>query len=135
MGGVRGLRDPVGVAPEEPCSGPGGGVRPVCLPHVGLNISRRAHSWITSLSASADAGEAVRASVAQQRSARSRRTNPWGGFLTGALSLTEVQVSIVDSAECNRSAPYSGRISRDMLCTRGADAASCDVRKYLSTCI
>lgn len=34
----------------------------------------------------------------------------------------------MDSVECNRSSQYRGRISQDMLCARGMDAAACQVR-------
>lgn len=61
---------------------------------------------------------------------RDGRTEPSGCSPSGSgpLSLIGVQVSIMDSAECNRSSPYRGRIRQDMLCARGTDAAACHVR-------
>lgn len=38
----------------------------------------------------------------------------------GALFLSEAPVSLVDAAECNRSAAYSGAISAGMFCARAA---------------
>lgn len=45
--------------------------------------------------------------------------------------LTEAQVSLIDTAECNRSTAYNGRISQDMFCARETEAAArmCSVRQ------
>lgn len=50
---------------------------------------------------------------------------------SGSPYLTEAQVSLIDTAECNRSIAYSGRISPDMFCAREMEAAAdmCRVRR------
>ncbi|XP_076001447.1 transmembrane protease serine 2-like [Genypterus blacodes] len=68
-------------------------IAPVCLPNVGLNMTIPQKCWITRFSSSINGD-------------------------SGSPYLTEAQVSLVDSANCNSSLVYNGRISQDMLCAR-----------------
>uniref|UniRef100_A0A3Q3VVW8 Peptidase S1 domain-containing protein n=1 Tax=Mola mola TaxID=94237 RepID=A0A3Q3VVW8_MOLML len=43
---------------------------------------------------------------------------------SSSLYLMEAQVSLIDTAECNRSTAYNGRISQDMFCARETEAAA-----------
>ncbi len=49
---------------------------------------------------------------------------------SGSQYLTEARVSLIDTADCNSSISYNGRISQDMLCAREAEAVAdmCHVR-------
>ncbi|XP_047449744.1 transmembrane protease serine 2-like [Mugil cephalus] len=69
-------------------------IKPVCLPNVGLNVTSFQTYWITRFSLKDNT----------------------------SLHLTEAQVSIVDTATCNSSMGYSGKISHDMFCTKAMDA-------------
>ncbi|XP_035536320.1 transmembrane protease serine 2-like [Morone saxatilis] len=72
-------------------------IGPVCLPNVGLNITDHQKGWITH----------------------------FGGTVSGgSLYLMETQVSLIDTADCNNSITYNGRISQDMLCAREMDAVA-----------
>ncbi|XP_061576250.1 transmembrane protease serine 2-like [Cololabis saira] len=68
-------------------------IGPVCLPNAGLNITAPETFWVTFYG---------------------QITNGDSRF----LYLVEAQVSLTDSAECNSSMAYDGKISQDMLCTR-----------------
>uniref|UniRef100_A0A3Q3EEM3 Transmembrane protease serine 2-like n=1 Tax=Kryptolebias marmoratus TaxID=37003 RepID=A0A3Q3EEM3_KRYMA len=72
------------------------GVRPVCLPNIGLNFSVPETSWITHFSPTATGD-------------------------SGSLYLMETQVSLIGSAECNGSAALGGRMSPDMICARSTE--------------
>ncbi|XP_027136507.1 transmembrane protease serine 2 isoform X2 [Larimichthys crocea] len=74
-------------------------IGPVCLPNVGLNITDHQVGWITGFGHT-------------------------GNGDTGSPYLMQAQVSLVNSAECNSSIAYNGRISQDMLCTRETEAAA-----------
>ncbi|XP_076591384.1 transmembrane protease serine 2-like [Chaetodon auriga] len=74
-------------------------VEPVCLPNVGLNITSPQSGWITQF----------------------RHT---GNGDSGSLHLTEAQVSFIDTADCNSSIAYNGRISQDMLCATETKAVA-----------
>ncbi|XP_039987544.1 transmembrane protease serine 2-like [Xiphias gladius] len=73
--------------------------RPVCLPNAGLNVTAPAMGWIT-------------------RFGHTANGDP------GSPYLMEAQVSLIDTAECNRSIAYNGRISQDMLCAREMEAGT-----------
>nr|XP_046246342.1 transmembrane protease serine 2-like [Scatophagus argus] len=72
-------------------------IGPVCLPNVGLNISEQQKAWITQFN----------------RTLLGDSSSPY---------LMEVQVSLIDTADCNSSISYNGRISQDMICTRETEA-------------
>ncbi|XP_030260626.1 transmembrane protease serine 2-like [Sparus aurata] len=76
-----------------------GNIGPVCLPSVGLNITVPQTGWIT-------------------------RFGPTANGDSDSEYLTEAQVSLIDTADCNSSIAYSGRISKDMLCARETGAAT-----------
>uniref|UniRef100_A0A3B4UD47 Transmembrane serine protease 2 n=1 Tax=Seriola dumerili TaxID=41447 RepID=A0A3B4UD47_SERDU len=69
-------------------------IRPVCLPNVGLNFSAPQKAWITQFGHAANGGK------------------------------TATQVSLIETAECNSSIAYNGRISQDMLCAREMEAGT-----------
>ncbi|XP_053278228.1 transmembrane protease serine 2 [Pleuronectes platessa] len=72
-------------------------IRPVCLPNVGVNVSAPQDAWITRFGPTA-AGDSPQ--------------------------LMEAQVSLIETAECNSSSAYNGRLSPDMLCARETDGAA-----------
>ncbi|XP_056229545.1 transmembrane protease serine 2-like [Seriola aureovittata] len=72
-------------------------IRPVCLPNVGLNFSAPQKAWITQFGHAANGD------------------SPY---------LMETQVSLIETAECNSSIAYNGRISQDMLCAREVEAGT-----------
>uniref|UniRef100_A0A3B5AKP7 Transmembrane serine protease 2 n=1 Tax=Stegastes partitus TaxID=144197 RepID=A0A3B5AKP7_9TELE len=43
---------------------------------------------------------------------------------SGSVQLMEAQVSLVDTAECNSSIAYNGKISKDMFCARETEAGA-----------
>ncbi|XP_040903257.1 transmembrane protease serine 2-like [Toxotes jaculatrix] len=73
-------------------------IGPVCLPNVGLNFSVPEKGWIARFG---------------------RPEND-----SGSPYLMEAQVSLIDTAKCNSSIIYNGRISQDMLCAREMEAGS-----------
>ncbi|XP_019720567.1 transmembrane protease serine 2-like [Hippocampus comes] len=72
-------------------------IGPVCLPNVGLNISAPLNVWTTGYAVSVNGD------------------SPY---------LVEAQVSLVDVAGCNSSTAYKGLISKEMLCSKGAQTGS-----------
>ncbi|KAM9359135.1 transmembrane protease serine 2-like [Symphorus nematophorus] len=72
-------------------------IGPVCLPNVGLNITAPQTAWITRFN----------------RTVNGDSSSPY---------LMEAQVSLIDTAGCNSSIAYNGRISQDMLCAREMEA-------------
>ncbi|XP_054868385.1 transmembrane protease serine 2-like isoform X1 [Amphiprion ocellaris] len=74
-------------------------IGPVCLPNVGLNVTVPQSYWIT-------------------RFDRSRNGD------SGSVQLMEAQVSVVDTAECNSSIAYNGKISQDMFCAGETEAGA-----------
>ncbi|XP_041797343.1 transmembrane protease serine 2-like [Chelmon rostratus] len=74
-------------------------IGPVCLPNVGLNITSPQEGWITRF------GRTVNGD-------------------SGSPHLMEAQVSLTDTADCNSSTTYNGRISQDMLCATEMEAAA-----------
>ncbi|KAM6932150.1 transmembrane protease serine 2-like [Lycodopsis pacificus] len=76
-----------------------GDIRPVCLPNVGVNITDPQTGWVTRFS----------------------RT---GNGDSGSPHLTEAQVSLINTADCNKSVAHRGRISQDMLCARETEAGA-----------
>ncbi|XP_019950754.2 transmembrane protease serine 2-like isoform X1 [Paralichthys olivaceus] len=72
-------------------------IRPICLPNVGLNVSAPQKGWITRFGRTTDGD---------------------------SPQLMEAQVSLIDTAECNSSTVYNGRLSRDMLCAREMDGGA-----------
>ncbi|XP_029372837.1 transmembrane protease serine 2-like [Echeneis naucrates] len=75
-------------------------VRPVCLPNVGLNFTASQKSWITQFTRTANGDSS---------------------------HLTEAQVSLIDTEECNSSTAYNGRLSQHMICAR-------DIQAGMGTC-
>uniref|UniRef100_UPI003AAFECBE transmembrane protease serine 2-like n=1 Tax=Centroberyx gerrardi TaxID=166262 RepID=UPI003AAFECBE len=72
-------------------------IGPVCLPTVGLNITAPQSCWISG----------------------------FGGTENGVSPyLMEAEVSLVDSADCNSSIAYNGRITQDMLCAGATEAGA-----------
>uniref|UniRef100_A0A3Q3DXM5 Transmembrane serine protease 2 n=1 Tax=Hippocampus comes TaxID=109280 RepID=A0A3Q3DXM5_HIPCM len=77
-------------------------IGPVCLPNVGLNISAPLNVWTT--------GYAL--------------THLLICCASDSPYLVEAQVSLVDVAGCNSSTAYKGLISKEMLCSKGAQTGS-----------
>ncbi|XP_042342683.1 transmembrane protease serine 2-like [Plectropomus leopardus] len=74
-------------------------IGPVCLPNVGLNITAPQKGWITQFGFTVNGD-------------------------SGPLQLMEAQVSLIETADCNSSIAYNGRISQDMLCARETEAVA-----------
>ncbi|XP_033487896.1 transmembrane protease serine 2 [Epinephelus lanceolatus] len=74
-------------------------IGPVCLPNVDVNISVPQKGWITGFNRTINGD-------------------------SGSPHLMEAQVSLIDTADCNSSIAYNGRISQDMLCARGTEAVA-----------
>ncbi|XP_071375009.1 transmembrane protease serine 2-like [Centroberyx affinis] len=72
-------------------------IGPVCLPNVALNITAPQSCWISG----------------------------FGGTENGVSPyLMEAEVSLTDSADCNSSIAYNGRITQDMLCAGATEGDS-----------
>ncbi|KAM4628417.1 transmembrane protease serine 2-like [Polymixia lowei] len=80
-------------------------IGPVCLPNTGLNITVPQKCWISGFGSKVNEGSA----------------SPY---------LMEAEVSLIDSAACNSSISYNGRITQDMICAGemegGVDACQGD---------
>ncbi|XP_031716393.1 transmembrane protease serine 2-like [Anarrhichthys ocellatus] len=74
-------------------------IRPVCLPNVGVNITDPQTGWITRFSRTVNGD-------------------------SGSPHLIEAQVSLINTADCNKSVAHDGRISQDMLCARETEAVA-----------
>ncbi|CAJ1065759.1 transmembrane protease serine 2-like [Xyrichtys novacula] len=71
---------------------------PVCLPNVGLNFTKDLKGWTAQFSKTMNDSD--------------------------SLYLTEAQVYLIDTADCNSSMAYNGKISQDMLCAKEVETSS-----------
>ncbi|XP_034557361.1 transmembrane protease serine 2-like [Notolabrus celidotus] len=73
-------------------------IGPVCLPNVGVNTTNNQKGWLTQFSGTINGD-------------------------SGSPYLMEAEVFLMETADCNSTMVYNGRISQDMFCAKGVETS------------